>query len=83
MPQGVEQIGKKDIIWSYAATIFMVGAGVLLLPFILNQMSAETVGIWNIFQTITSLVMLLDFGFRPSFGWCILPFQQLSVLLQF
>ena len=68
MPQGVEQIGKKDIIWSYAATIFMVGAGVLLLPCILNQMAAETVGIWNIFQTITSLVMLLDFGFRPSFG---------------
>ena len=68
MSQGVEQIGKKDIIWSYAATIFMVGAGVLLLPFILNKMSAETVGIWNIFQTITSLVMLLDFGFRPSFG---------------
>ena len=39
-----------------------------MLPFILNQMSAETVGIWNIFQTITALVMLLDFGFRPSFA---------------
>ncbi len=46
----------------------MVGAGVLLFPFILNKMSSETVGIWNIFQTITMLVMLLDFGFRPSFA---------------
>lgn len=64
----IENIGKRDIAWSYAATIFTVGAGVLLLPFILSKMSAETVGIWNIFQTITALVMLLDFGFRPSFA---------------
>ena len=54
--------------WSYASTICTIGAGVILLPFILNQMSAETVGIWNIFQTITALVLLLDFGFRPSFA---------------
>ena len=46
----------------------MIGAGVLLLPFILHKMPEETVGIWNIFQTITALVLLLDFGFRPSFA---------------
>ena len=46
----------------------MIGAGVLLLPFILHKMPQETVGIWNIFQTITFLVLLLDFGFRPSFA---------------
>ena len=68
MAEGIENIGKRDVVWSYAATIFTVGAGVILLPFILHQMSAQTVGIWNIFQTITSLVILLDFGFRPSFA---------------
>lgn len=68
MAEKIENIGKKDVVWSYACTIFTIGAGVILLPFILNQMSAETVGIWNIFQTITALVMLLDFGFRPSFA---------------
>lgn len=68
MTEKIENIGKRDIAWSYAATIFTVGAGVLLLPFILSKMSAETVGIWNIFQTITALVALLDFGFRPSFA---------------
>ncbi len=31
-------------------------------------MSAETVGIWNIFQTITGLVIILDMGFRPTFA---------------
>ena len=46
----------------------MVGAGLILLPFILHKMSAETVGIWQLFQTITLLVTLLDFGFRPTFA---------------
>ena len=57
-----------EIIWSYAGTAFMIGAGVILLPFILHKMPQETVGIWNIFQTITALVLLLDFGFRPTFA---------------
>ena len=68
MAQGVEHIGKRDVAWSYAATFFLIGAGLLLLPFILRQMSAEAVGIWNIFQTITMLVSMLDFGFQPSFS---------------
>ena len=68
MAEKVENIGKKDIAWSYANIFFTIGAGVILLPFILHKMPQETVGIWNIFQTITALVLLLDFGFRPSFA---------------
>ena len=68
MSEKVEHIGKKEIAWSYIGTAFMIGAGVILLPFILNKMPQETVGIWNIFQTITALVLLLDFGFRPTFA---------------
>ena len=68
MAEKVEHIGTKEIAWSYAGTAFMIGAGVLLLPFILHKMPQETVGIWNIFQTITALVLLLDFGFRPTFA---------------
>ncbi len=68
MAEGVEHIGKKDVLWSYLAQIVSVGAGVILLPFIVHKMSAETVGIWNIFQTITTFVVLLDFGFNPSFS---------------
>ncbi|MBQ2608100.1 MAG: hypothetical protein II588_02670 [Paludibacteraceae bacterium] len=68
MAEKVEHIGKREIAWSYAGTAFMIGAGVILLPFILHKMPQETVGIWNIFQTITFLVLLLDFGFRPSFA---------------
>ena len=68
MTTGIEHIGKKDVAWSYAATVMMIGAGLILLPFILHKMSAETVGIWQLFQTITLLVTLLDFGFRPTFS---------------
>jgi len=68
LAEKVEHIGKREIIWSYAGTAFMIGAGVILLPFILHKMPQETVGIWNIFQTITALVLLLDFGFRPTFA---------------
>ena len=64
--QGIENIGKRDIAWSYASTLFLAGAWVLL--FILRYLPQETVGIWHIFQTITTLVVLLDFGFRPSFA---------------
>ena len=68
MSKGVENIGKRDLAWSYTATVFTIGAGILLYPFILIKLPAETVGIWNIFQIITSLVALLDFGFQPSFS---------------
>lgn len=65
--QGIEKIGRKDIIWNYAATFIQIGTGLILLPFILKMMPAETIGIWTIFTTIASLIALLDFGFNPSF----------------
>jgi len=68
MSERIEYIGRRDVAWSYLSTFFSVGAGLILWPFILSQMPAETVGVWNIFQTLTGLVLLLDFGFRPSFA---------------
>lgn len=34
----------------------------------LNKLPAETIGIWNVFTSITALMTLLDFGFQPSFA---------------
>ena len=61
-------IGQKDVIWNYAATILQTGVGVILLPFILNTFPQEMVAIWTIFTTIMALTGLLDFGFGPSFA---------------
>ena len=61
-------IGKKDVIWNYAATLLQTGVGVILLPFILNTFPQETVAVWAIFSTIIALSGLLDCGFGPSFA---------------
>ncbi|VBB43431.1 putative membrane protein [uncultured Paludibacter sp.] len=61
------KIGRKDVIWNYFATFLQIGLGVLLYPVILRKLPSETVGIWSIFVSISSLVSLLDFGFDPSF----------------
>jgi len=61
-------IGQKDVMWNYVATILQSGVGVILLPFILKTFPQETVAIWTIFSTIMALTTLLDFGFGPSFA---------------
>ncbi|GHS92540.1 hypothetical protein FACS1894174_03590 [Bacteroidia bacterium] len=61
-------IGRKDVIWNYIATLLQTGVGIILLPFILNTFPQETVAIWGIFSTIIAITSLLDFGFGPSFA---------------
>ncbi len=61
-------INKKVIYWNYLATFLQIGSGLILFPFILSLLSTETVGIWSIFLTISSLIGLLDFGFSSSFS---------------
>jgi O-antigen/teichoic acid export membrane protein len=61
-------IGRKDVIWNYAATFLKIGVGVILLPFILRVFPQETVAIWSIFTTVITLSSLFDFGFNSSFA---------------
>lgn len=59
-------IGKKDIIWSYASQFLQFGAGLLLLPVILKQLSSPELAIWYIFLAMSTFANLLDFGFQPT-----------------
>ena len=59
---------KKDLVWTILATFFKLGAGVLLFPFILNKLPAQTIGIWTIFTSVGVISTLLDFGFNQSFA---------------
>lgn len=61
------KIGKQDLLWNYLSTFLQIGAGIILFPLILRLLSSETVGVWSVFMTIFSMVLLLDFGFSPSF----------------
>lgn len=64
----VANIGKKDFVWTLLATLFKIGAGVLLFPFVLRMLPSETVGVWTIFTTIAQLTIIFDFGFNTSFA---------------
>lgn len=64
----VVDIGRKDFVWTLLATIFKIGAGVLLFPFVLRMLPTETVGVWTIFTAVTQLTFIFDFGFNVSFA---------------
>jgi len=65
--EGIEKVSHKDLFWNIGATVLKVASAAILLPFILKYFSNELVGIWIIFMAITTLVVLIDFGFRPTF----------------
>lgn len=61
-------ITKQDIIWSYVAKVFSLSSSLIVLPLILSLLSAEEIGLNYLMATISSMVMLIDFGFGPQFG---------------
>lgn len=60
------QIGKSDLVWSYAAQILKFGSSLFILPIVLSKLEAEEMAIWYLFMAINSMVMLLDFGFSST-----------------
>lgn len=60
-------IEKRDVAWSFFATVLRIAANILMLPFILILLPSEDVGLWTIFVTINSFVILFDFGFGQTF----------------
>jgi len=62
------QIGRKDVIWNFAATFMRVASGLIVLPLVLRLLPSPDVGLWNIFLSIGSIAALLDFGFSNAFS---------------
>lgn len=61
-------IDRKDILWSYVAQFLSIGVGVITLPFILNKLSADEIGLNYILITVGSVIALVDLGFAPQFA---------------
>lgn len=59
-------VRSKDFFWSYIASFLNMGINVLILPFVLAFLDDTSLGIWYVFASINTLVMLLDFGFTPT-----------------
>lgn len=59
-------ISKSDVIWSYFSLFLFNGINLLLLPFILAFLSSAEIGLWYTFTAVSSLVVILDFGFMTT-----------------
>ena len=62
------QIGRKDLLWNYAATSMRILSGIIVLPITLRILPSEEIGIWSIFLSLMTITSLLDFGFSNSFS---------------
>jgi len=60
------KITRKDILWNYSGSILNIGVNLILLPIILRYLPTNDLGLWYVFGSIASLVLLLDFGFSPT-----------------
>ena len=61
-------ITKADIISGYVAKGFLLGANVIILPFILRMLSADEIGMNYIMASVAAFVQLADFGFSTQIG---------------
>jgi len=60
-------ISKLDVGWSFIATLLRIASSLILLPFVLTKLPSEDIGLWTIFLTISSFVLIFDFGFGQTF----------------
>lgn len=59
-------INKKTIGYSFIVQIFQYGTSILILPVVLRMLSTQTMGVWYIFISVSSIAALVDFGFSTS-----------------
>lgn len=60
------KVDKRTILIGYITQFFQYGSSIIVLPFILHNLSEETMGVWYLFLSVMSLCLLLDFGFSAS-----------------
>lgn len=62
------KISKADVIWNYVAQFFMLGTSFIMLPLLLTFLSANELGLYYIFLSIDSIIVLIDMGFSSQFS---------------
>lgn len=61
-------VNRKDVIWSYLATLFSMIVNFLILPFVLRYLDDSSIGLYYIFTSLSGISALFDFGFTVSFS---------------
>lgn len=57
---------RNDILWNYGANLLNIFVSILVLPLILKMLNPNELGLWYVFISISSLVLLIDFGFSTT-----------------
>lgn len=60
-----QQLGKKDVYWSYIGQSINYGVHIILTPIISVKLSSYELGLWYTFTSIFTLVNFFDTGFSP------------------
>lgn len=61
--------GKRvDLSWGILSQFLQYGSSLLVLPLMVTRLSSAQLGLWYLFMAIQSLVVILDFGFTPTFS---------------
>lgn len=59
---------RQGMILGVLAQVLQVGVGLFMMPLALYKLSSAEIGLWYVFLTVQSLVLLLDFGFTQTFS---------------
>lgn len=59
-------VTRADLLRGHAAQALNVGAGLLLLPVILRNMSSEDTSLCFVFVALAGFAQVLEFGFLPT-----------------
>lgn len=62
------QIGREDLLWSYAGALAALVGNAAVLPVVLYTLDSVSLGLWSVFQSLGSMAALFDFGFSPAFA---------------
>lgn len=62
------KITKNDVLTGYIAQIFNYGTGIIVLPVILNKLSASEIGMNYVMLSVGALANMVDFGFSGQIG---------------
>jgi len=56
----------STVAWSWVYNAFRLGAGLILLPLVLNKLSTADLGMYYVLLGLAAFAPILDFGFGPS-----------------
>ena len=59
----LQRVSSSAVAWSFLATGLRAGGAVLILPIVLRYLPPDQLGLWYVFQSVASVVLIMDAGF--------------------